>query len=155
MFLPLIGWLHFTSRRHSARAYLALRQTLREVGLDRPGVLEAAHAECQRLYGAIAARYHAGVKAADERFSVTIGRSLERRKKQELLEADQTYQPRPATSYPSSAIQALAETETKYPAQLAEVRNERLAARVARPAPRSATARSRRAAKLISGFGPK
>ena len=98
----------------------AVLQTLREVGLDRPGVLEAAHAECQRLYGAIAARYHAGVKAADERFSVTMA-ELSGAKNKELLEADQTYQPRLATLTQQGLFSVLAETEIKYPAQLAEL----------------------------------
>ena len=62
LFFVVDFWLHVIARRQSAQAYLPLRRTLLEAGIDRPGVLEAAHADCRRLFAAIVARHRAEIR---------------------------------------------------------------------------------------------
>ncbi len=73
-FAALVGivagtWIHYVARRKSVGAYLALRRTLLEAGLGRPGVLEAAKAECQRLDALITERHRTRTRKADEEFA--------------------------------------------------------------------------------------
>ena len=93
IFLFLLIWLHRVARRLSTGAYLPLRRTLLEAGIDRPAVLEKAKNDCRRLYAAIAARHKAEIKKVEERFAAAIT-DMTLARQQELHQADETYRPR-------------------------------------------------------------
>jgi len=113
------GWLYGTAKRRSAAAYLELRRTLLAAGVDRPGLLEAAITQCERLYAAIAARHNAEMKKAEERFAATMAEN-QRRKEQELQRADDTYPPRLA-EISAARDRAQQEIDEKYPRLLREL----------------------------------
>ena len=92
-FSLLFLWLHRLARRHSTQAYLPLRRTLLEAGVDRPAVLEAAKNDCRRLHAAIAARHNAEIKKAEERFTAALT-DMTRPRSRSCRQADETYQPR-------------------------------------------------------------
>ncbi len=93
VFLLLFLWLHRLARRHSTQAYLPLRRTLLEAGVDRPAVLETAKNDCRRLHAAIAARYNAEIRKAEERFTAALA-AMTAARQQGSRQADETYQPR-------------------------------------------------------------
>ena len=94
VFLLTIVRLRVVSRRQTTRAYLPLRRTFREAGLDRPALLETAKAECQRLCAAVKTRYDGEMKRAEERFVAAMA-DLTRRRQEESSAGG-----RPASSPP-------------------------------------------------------
>ncbi len=125
VFLFLLTWLHRVARRHSTGAYLPLRRTLLEAGLDRPAVLEKAKNDCRRLHAAIAARHQAEIKKVEERFAAAIT-DMTLARQQELHQADETYQPRLAAMV-TQRDQSLVEAEAKYPRLIAELESRYVA----------------------------
>jgi energy-coupling factor transporter ATP-binding protein EcfA2/CRISPR/Cas system CSM-associated protein Csm2 small subunit len=92
--LALIGGisLYNISNRRAAEAYLALRRTLLEAGLNRPSILETAKAQCQRFYGAISERQNAELKKIEEKIAA-VKVEIARRKQRDLEQADKVYPP--------------------------------------------------------------
>jgi energy-coupling factor transporter ATP-binding protein EcfA2 len=129
VFLLVGGWLYARTRRRCADAYLALRRTLIEAGLDRPATLETAKADCQRLYAAIDTRYRNEITRADDAFTAVMGELLPRRDRElAALEAD--FSPRLA-QVAAARERALGELDRSFPQRLREI-NDRFAAESAR-----------------------
>ena len=133
-------------------AYLALRQTLLEAGLGQPAVLEAAKAECQRLDATIIARHKTQTQKADETYAAAMAR-IERRKQDDLQQADGTYPQRLAdlAAWRDRTLQGdRGEVSAPAPPDRRALPDRVGAARAApRPAP------SRRAGSASSASGPR
>ena len=117
VFMLLFLWLQRLARRHATQAYLPLRRTLLEAGVDRPAVLETAKNDCRRLHAAIAARYNAESRKAEERFTAALT-AMTAAREQGCRQADETYQPRLAAMV-AQRDQALARADAKYPPLIA------------------------------------
>ena len=146
-------WLHAHRPPADDRAYLPLRRTLLEAGLDRPAVLETAKAECRRLYAAIDARHNAEIKKAEERFAAAASRNDAAPSSRRLQQADETYRPRLAAMV-AQRDQALAEAEAKYPPLIAELESG-YAAAVGGPPPAVRRGDRGEPAAVRTGNGPK
>jgi len=118
-FVVIGGILFAVARRRSAEAYLALRRTLLEAGLDKPAVLDAARKQCQRLYAGIHARQTAEMKKAEDRFAASMA-DAQRRKEEEVQRADDTYPPK-LSRLIADRDRGLKETEEKHARTLREV----------------------------------
>jgi DNA segregation ATPase FtsK/SpoIIIE, S-DNA-T family len=118
-FLPFWTWLHSQAKRRATDAYLALRRTLVEAGLDRPATLEAAKADCHRLYAAIDNRQRADLKRAGDKFAAATAELLAR-KQQALGRIEATYPPRLA-EIAAHRQRGMQEIEGKYPRLLGEL----------------------------------
>jgi energy-coupling factor transporter ATP-binding protein EcfA2 len=112
-------WIHYVARRKSVEAYLALRRTLMEAGLGRPGVLEAAKAECQRLDTIITQRHRTQTRKADEEFAAAKAR-IERRKQIDMQRAEATY-PKRLAELVAWRDRVQAEIEAKYPPLIEQI----------------------------------
>jgi DNA segregation ATPase FtsK/SpoIIIE, S-DNA-T family len=119
------GLFYSVTRRHATDAYLALRRTLLEAGVDKPAVLEAAKTQCQRLYGAISSRHQAELAKADERFSTSMAK-IQRRKEEALRQSEENYPVRLA-QIADVCERSLKEINEKYPKLLREI-DDRFAA---------------------------
>ena len=102
------------ARRHSTQAYLPLRRTLLEAGVDRPAVLETAKNDCQRLYAAIAARLQRRDQEGRRTLRRRHGRADARQAAGAPARPTRCYRPRLAAMV-AQRDQALAEAEAKYP----------------------------------------
>ena len=112
-------WIHYVARRKSVEAFLALRRTLMEAGLGRPGVLEAAKADCQRMDALIIGRHRTQTHKADEEFAATKAR-IERRKQNDLQRIEATY-PQKLADLVAWRDRVQAEIEAKYPPLLEHI----------------------------------
>ena len=116
----IVGGLFYSvTRRKCEEHYSALRRTLLEAGLDRPATLDAAKADCQRLFDAIGSRYSIEVTRASGRFASTMA-ELQRRKEQELAEIEAKYPPRLAVMA-EARRDVLEQLKVKYPALLRDI----------------------------------
>jgi hypothetical protein len=125
-FAALVGvvagtWTHYVARRKSVAAYLALRRTMMEAGLGRPGVLEAAKADCQRLDAHIIERHRNHTRKADEEFAAAKVR-IERRRQIDLERVEGTY-PKKMAEVVAWRDRVQAEIEAKYPPLLEQIEN--------------------------------
>jgi energy-coupling factor transporter ATP-binding protein EcfA2 len=112
-------WIHYVARRKSVAAYLALRRTLMEAGLGRPGVLEAAKADCQRLDAHVIERHRNYTHKADEDFAAAKAR-IERRKQIDLERLEAIY-PKKLADVVAWRDRVQAEIAAKYPPLLEQV----------------------------------
>ena len=112
-------WIHYVARRKSVAAYLALRRTMLEAGLGRPGVLEAAKADCQRLDAQIIERHRTHTRKADEEFAAAKVR-IERRKQIDLERVEAIY-PKKLAEVTAWRDRVQAEIEAKYPPLLEQI----------------------------------
>ncbi|MGA2621917.1 MAG: FtsK/SpoIIIE domain-containing protein [Thermoguttaceae bacterium] len=119
LFAIVGGLLYGRARRRCAERYCALRRTLLEAGLDRPATLEAARADCRRLFAAVDSRQTAEAQQANDRFTATMGELL-RRRERELDEIETQYPPR-LIEIAAARQQALNDIEGKYPHLLREL----------------------------------
>ena len=120
---------------------MPLRQTLLEAGIDRPGVLEAAHADCRQLFAAIVARHRADIRTADEQY-------CRHRRQAHPAQRYRSFTRRmrptaPAWRHSSPARdQALAAADAKYPPLIAKL-EQRLCQPVGGDSASGATRRSK------------
>jgi DNA segregation ATPase FtsK/SpoIIIE, S-DNA-T family len=116
VFIVAGSWLYRVINRRTTIAYLALRHTMLEAGLNQPTILEAAKTQCQQHYGYIADRQNAEMKKTEEKFAAAMA-EIERRKEQDLKQADLAFPPRLAEIV-ASRDRALPAVEEKYSQQL-------------------------------------
>jgi energy-coupling factor transporter ATP-binding protein EcfA2 len=127
--LLIWGWLSVVARRQTTQAYMALRRTLLEAGLDRPATLETSKADCHRLYTAIENRQQADAKRASDKFAAAMA-ALTRRKEEDMGRLEAACLPRIA-AITARRKQAVEDIETNYPRRLRES-EERYQAEIAR-----------------------
>ncbi|MGA2031450.1 MAG: FtsK/SpoIIIE domain-containing protein [Thermoguttaceae bacterium] len=112
------GWMYWNTCRRCTSAYLALRETLLQAGMDRPGAVEAAKADCQQLHAAIHIRHEAEMRVI--RAQARSGMAeLDGRKEHELQAAHQFYPPRLAEIAARREV-AIRAVDDKYPRLLRE-----------------------------------
>jgi energy-coupling factor transporter ATP-binding protein EcfA2 len=119
------GWLYVRTRRRCAEAYLALRRTLLEAGLDNPATLETAKSDCQRLYAAIDSRYRGEITRADDAFTAAMSDILPRRGR-DLAALEAKYTPR-LTEVAGGREKLLQQLDEEYPRRLREIEERRVA----------------------------
>jgi DNA segregation ATPase FtsK/SpoIIIE, S-DNA-T family len=125
MLIVIGSWLHRVINRKATNAYLTLRRTLLEAGVNRPAVLEAAKAHCQQHFGEIVARQDTEMKKAEEKFAAAMA-EIGRRKEHDLKQADVAYPPRLA-EIAASRDRSLPAIDEKHSRQLRDL-NKRFAA---------------------------
>jgi S-DNA-T family DNA segregation ATPase FtsK/SpoIIIE len=119
LFLAVGIYLFRLSNRQAAQAYLALRRTLLEAGLNRPALLKQAIAQCQQLYGAIAARRDTEIKKAETKFAAAMA-DIQHKKEHELQQAETSYPPQLA-QLAVARDRAIQEIDEKYPRLLHDI----------------------------------